>query len=318
MRDAGAKNVAIILGSIYPEKVQEVYGNGSVLGMQLEYIRQDEPRGLAHAVSLAKEFVGNDSFVVCLGDNLIKGGISSHARNFVNEKPEAMVLLSKVSDPGRFGVAKFDTTGRLEALIEKPKQPPSSYALVGTYFLTPTIFDFISQLKPSERGELEITEAIQLLLKAKRNVKHSFVEGWWKDTGTVQDILDSNTLILDDKMQHAMRGTIGPRAKLEGRVHVSEGTEIKEGSLVRGPAYIGPNSVIGPNAYVGPYTSIGANCQLSNSEIESSVVLDDVTITNVSARITSSIIGAHSEVLSTTERPSGYRLILGEQSSVKV
>ena len=318
MRDAGATEVAIILGSLYPEKVREYYGDGSSLGMKLEYIHQGEPKGLAQAVGLAKDFVGKDPFVVYLGDNLLKGGIAAHARAFTSAKFDAMVLLSKVTEPQRFGVAKFDAQGNLEALIEKPKNPPSPYALVGVYFLTPVIFDAIANLKPSWRGELEITDAIQSLLSSGRKVKHSFVEGWWKDTGSVQDILDSNSLVLDDKMQTALLGTIRKGAIVEGRVHIDEGVIVDEGSVVRGPAFVGPGSVIGPNAYVGPYTSIGANCKVVNSEIENSVVLDGVEIQNVGRRITASIIGAHSKVVGTSERPAGFKFIVGEQSSVKV
>jgi glucose-1-phosphate thymidylyltransferase len=318
MSDAGVKEVAIVLGSVWPEKVREYYGDGSSLGMTFHYIDQGNPLGLAHAVGLAKEFVGQDKFVVYLGDNLLKGGIAEHVNSFSSGNYDAMVLLTKVLEPERFGVAKFDRSGKLEALIEKPKPPPSQFALVGVYFLTPIIFDAIDKLKPSWRGELEITDAIQTLLATGRDVQHRFVEGWWKDTGTVQDILDSNRLILDDKMQTAVHGTIRSSAIVEGRVYISQGVTVDDGSVVRGPAFVGPHSVIGPNTYVGPYSSIGGDCRIVNSEIESSVVFDGVEIINVRRRITSSIIGAHSEVVGMNERPAGYRLIVGEQSSVKV
>jgi glucose-1-phosphate thymidylyltransferase len=190
--------------------------------------------------------------------------------------------------------------------------------LVGVYFFTPQVFDAIRGLKPSWRGELEITDAIQSLLTLGRKVEHSIVEGWWKDTGTVQDILDSNSLVLDDRMQTAVLCTIKNGATVEGRVHIGDGASVSEGSIVRGPAYVGPHSIIGPNAYVGPYTSIGADCHIVNSEIESSVVLDGVEILDVGRRITSSVIGARSKVVGVNERPAGYRLIVGEQSSVKV
>ncbi len=318
LKAAGVTEVAIILGDIWPEKVVEYYGDGSRLGLRLEYMRQGEPRGLAHAISLAESFVGDDRFVVYLGDNLLKGGIGEHADAFRAGNPDAMVLLSKVTEPQRFGVAQFDSKGKLERLVEKPKQPPSPYALVGVYFFAPSIFEAIRQLKPSWRGELEITDAIQSLITEGGKVEHRFVDGWWKDTGTVQDILDSNSLVLDDKMQTAVLGTIKNGAIVEGRVHIDQGVIVNEGSVVRGPAYVGPHSVIGPNTYVGPYTSIGADCHVVNSEIESSVVLDGVEILDVGRRITSSIIGAHSKVVGANERPAGYKLIVGEQSSVKV
>jgi glucose-1-phosphate thymidylyltransferase len=318
MRDAGVKEVAIVLGSVWPEKVREYYGDGSSYGMKFHYVHQGDPLGLAHAIGLAKQFVGQDKFVVYLGDNLLKGGISEHVRSFGSSESEAMVLLTKVSEPERFGVAKFDENGKLEALVEKPKKPPSPYALVGVYFFTPTIFEAISKLNPSWRGELEITDAIQTLLTNGHDVLHRFVEGWWKDTGTVQDILDSNRLVLDDRMQTAIQGAIIDGATVEGRVHISQGAKVEARSVIRGPAYVGPNSVVGPDAYVGPYSSIGADCHIVNSEIESSVIFDGVEILNVGRRITGSIIGAHSEVVGANERPAGYKLIIGEQSSVKV
>ncbi len=318
MRDAGATEVAVILGSVYPEKVREYYGDGSTLGMKLEYINQGEPKGLAQAVGLTKNFVGKDSFVVYLADNLLKGRIITHTNEFKNSGSDAMILLSKVTEPERFGVAKFDAQRKLEALIEKPKNPPSPYALVGVYFLTPVIFDAIADLKPSWRGELEITDAIQSLLSSGRKVTHSFVEGWWKDTGSTDDILDSNRLVLDDKMEPSIYGTVERGAIVEGKVRIGENATVTGDSVVRGPVHIGPSTIIGPKAYVGPYTSVGSGCKIVNSEVESSVILDHVEILNSRKRLTDSIIGSYSKIIGTDERPVGYRFILGEQSTVKV
>jgi glucose-1-phosphate thymidylyltransferase len=318
MRNAGVNDVAIILGSIFPEKVREYYGDGGALGMKLHYIEQGDPKGLAHAIGLAREFMGREKFVVYLGDNLLKGGIAEHIRAFDSSTYDALVLLSEVSEPQRFGVAKFDSQGRLEALIEKPREPPSRYALVGVYLFTPLIFDAISRLKPSWRGELEITDAIQSLLVAGRDVQHRFVAGWWKDTGTVQDVIESNRLILDDRMEPHLMGTVEKGATVEGRIQISEGAVVKANSVVRGPVHIGPRSVIGFGAYVGPYTSIGSDCRIENAEIENSVIFDHVEVMNVSKRITNSIIGSFSEVKGGDERPTGVRLILGEGSTVKV
>jgi glucose-1-phosphate thymidylyltransferase len=318
MKSAGITEVAVILGNLWPEKVVEYYGDGTKLGMKLTYINQGVPRGLAQALSLAESFVNKDKVVMYLGDNLLKMGITTHAKAFETGNADGMVLLSKVEDPQRFGVARFDSEGKLVGLVEKPKQPPSPYALVGVYFFTSMIFEAIRQLKPSSRGEYEITDAIQTLLMSGGRVAHSFVEGWWKDTGTVNDILVSNSLVLDDKMQTALLGTVEIGASIEGRVHVDDGAVVCEGSTVKGPAYVGSRSIIGPNAYVGPYTSIGADCRVLNSEIENSVVLDGVEILDVGKRITGSIIGAHSKIVGATERPAGYKLIIGEQSSVKV
>jgi len=216
--------------------------------MRLSYILQDHPGGLARAVSLAKEFVGQDKFVVYLGDTLLKGGITKHAEAFTSSSADAMVLLSDASRLlflERFAVAKFDQSGRLEALIEKPKQPPSRFALVGVYFPTPTVFDSISNLRPSARGELEITDAIRSLLITKRNVHHRLVEGWWKDTGTPDDILEANRLILDEKLTDSeIHGRIEEGAAIQGRVRIETGAFVRRNATIRGPAYIGSESII--------------------------------------------------------------------------
>jgi len=322
IRDAGVEEVAIVLGSVWPEKVREYYGDGSSLDMKLHYIPQGEPKGLAHAVSLAKEFVGKDKFVVYLGDNLLKGGISEHATAFSSSNADAMVLLSDVSKLlflERFGVAKFDQAGKLEALIEKPKQPPSPFALVGVYFFTPIIFDSISKLKPSFRGELEITDAIQSLLTARYDVQHRFVEGWWKDTGTPEDILEANRLILDEKLPNSeIRGDIEESAVIQGRVRIEAGAFVCRGSTIRGPAYVGRETIIEPGTYVGPYTSIGNRCRISSCELENSIVMDGCRI-NAKQRITDSIIGGETEILGRNGTlPKAYHLVLGERSQLQL
>ena len=322
MRDAGITEVAIILGSVWPEKVREFYGDGSRLDMRIQYIAQGEPKGLAHAVGLAKEFVGRDNFVVYLGDNLLKGGINKHARKFTSTNADAMVLLSDVSRLlllERFGVAKFDSTGRLEALIEKPKRPPSKYALVGVYFFTPIIFDSINKLKPSLRGELEITDAIQSLLRTKHTVEHSFVEGWWKDTGTPQDILDANRLVLDEKLPKSdVQGSVEDGATVQGRVRIEAGAVVRAGSTIRGPAHIGSGTVIEQGTYIGPYTSIGRSCTISSCEVENSIIMDGCHI-DTQQRFTDSIFGTETEILGhENSLPNAYRLVVGERSQLRL
>jgi len=319
MREAGVSEVAIILGSVWPEKVKEYYGNGDKLGIKIQYIYQGDPRGLAHAVGLAKDFVREDKFVVYLGDNLLKGGIASHLSAFSSSSADAMVLLSKVSQPERFGVASFDEGGNLVSLVEKPKIPPSEFALVGVYFFTPRIFQAIEKLKPSWRGELEITEAIQLLLADGHRVHHRFVEGWWKDTGTPQDILDANRLILDEKITGSdIEGKVEPDAAIQGRVRIEEGALIESGVTIRGPAYVGRETTIGSSAFIGPYTSIGNNCRISSCEVENSIVMDGCRI-NSKLRITDSLIGPETEILKPKNRqPKSCRLILGERSQLQL
>lgn len=319
MKEAGIREIAIILGNIWPERVEEYYGDGSKLGLNLTYMRQGEPRGLAHAVSLAQTFVGNERFVVYLGDNLLKGGISEQAAAFEDAKPDAMVLLSKVTNPERFGVAQFDGNGKLERLVEKPKEPPSSYALVGVYFFTPEIFRAIGTLRPSRRGELEITEAVQALLANGRRVDHKFVQGWWKDTGTPEDILEANRLVLDDKLEDSLiDGNVDQGAVVQGRVRVAKEARVMAGATIRGPAHIGENTIVRPGTHIGPYSSVGSNCELGDCEIENTIVMDGCKIL-AHCRIIDSLVGPEVEITNASQKhPKGYRFVLGERSSIQL
>jgi glucose-1-phosphate thymidylyltransferase len=315
LRDSGIKDISIILGDICPEKVKEYYNNGSNFGVKISYIHQDKPKGIAHAISLCEEFVDQDKFVVYLGDNLLKGGINNFVEKFERSNFDAMILLCEVKDPQRFGVAEFDEKGSLIKLIEKPKIPPSNYALTGIYFFTPIIFDMIKQLKPSWRGELEITEAIQMLIDKGYNVGYDFVKIWWKDTGTPEDILDANRLVLDELIPK-VEGSIEDDSCIQGRVSIGKGSLVKKGSLIRGPAIIGENSIIESGVYIGPYTSIGNNVIVKRSEIENSIIMDNCII-DVNERIVDSLIGPYSNISSNANaRPKGRRFILGEKSIV--
>jgi glucose-1-phosphate thymidylyltransferase len=319
LKAAGVEETAVVLGDLWPERVVEQYGDGSELGMKLTYIRQGQPLGLAHAVQMAESFVGEDLFVVYLGDNLLRGGIAEHAQVFRAKKPDAMILLSKVVDPQRFGVAEFDAEGKLKRLVEKPRQPPSPYALVGVYFFTPRIFQAIGRLRPSGRGELEITEAIQNLLDEGCSVDHKFVEGWWKDTGTPEDILEANRLVLDERLEEStIMGSVERGASIQGRVRIEKGALIMDGATIRGPACIGHRTRVGEGAYVGPYTSVGSDCELSACEIENTIVMDGCVI-NSTTRIIDSLIGPQTEISRQDKNtPRGYRLILGERSSLRL
>ena len=316
LKASGITEIAIVLGNIFPEKVKEYYGNGEKFGVKLRYIQQDEPKGIAHAVSLCKEYVKNQPFIVYLGDNLLKGGISTYVEKFKASNYDAMVLLSQVENPQRFGVAEIDKKGKLVKLIEKPKEPPSNYALTGIYFFKPIIFKMIEKLKPSARGELEITDAIQLLLEQTHNVGYQTVQGWWKDTGTPEDILEANRLVLDE-LKPETQGKIENHASVQGRVSTARGSTIKKGALIRGPAVIGHDTVIESHVYIGPYTSIGNNCTIKKGEIENSIIMDNCTI-NVDERITDSIIGPHSQLTSSKSRPHGKKFILGERTCIEL
>jgi glucose-1-phosphate thymidylyltransferase len=314
--EAQIKEIIIVLGNTYPEKVKEHYGDGSKFGAKITYISQGEPKGIAHAIGLCKQHVKNQPFVVYLGDNLIKGGIKDFVKTFKTSKHEAMILLSEVENPQRFGVAKFNKQRKLTALVEKPKQPPSNYALTGIYFLKPTIFKMIKQLKPSWRGELEITEAIQLLLEKGYDIGYQIVKGWWKDTGAPEDILEANRLILDE-IKPEIQGKIENHASLQGRVSIGENTTIKHGAIIRGPTIIGNNSAVEKDVYIGPYTSVGNNTTIKRGEIENSIIMDNCHI-DIDDRITDSLIGPNSTITSDKNKPKARRFLIGEQSQINL
>ncbi|MEB3816349.1 MAG: glucose-1-phosphate thymidylyltransferase [Desulfurococcales archaeon] len=318
LRDSDVRDVAIILGDLSPERVIDYYGDGGWLGLRITYIYQGYPYGLAHAVYLARDFVGDEPFVVYLGDNILAEGIRNHVRRFEESDADAMILLTRVPNPQRFGVAKFDEKGRLVGLVEKPREPPSNYALVGVYFFRPPhIFRAIESIKPSWRGELEITDAIQRLIDWGLKVDYSIVQGWWKDTGTPEDILDANRLLLDSKLGGpVIKGRVEEGARVEGRVYIDEGAIIRSGALVRGPAYIGRGTVVAPDTYVGPYTSIGDNCLLEGVEVENSVIMDNVEIRVKGMRIVDSLVGSKTKIAAGSGLPSGYRLIVGENTRI--
>lgn len=315
LRDSEIYDIAIVLGDIHPERVKQFYGDGNRFGVSITYIYQGEPKGIAHAVGLCKEFVGDEAFVVHLGDDLLKGGVEKFVEEFKKSDYEAMVLLCKVGEPQRFGVAEFDKKGRLVRLVEKPKEPPSDYALSGIYFFKPTIFGMIDKLKPSGRGELEITEAIQLLLDDGNSVGHRFVEGWWKDTGTPEDILESNRLLLDE-LKLDVKGIVEDEASIQGRISVGEKSVVRKGAIIRGPTIIGRNTVVEEKVYVGPYTSIGNKVTVKKGEIENSIIMDNCYI-DIDGKITGSLVGPYSVVTSNQEeKPEGYRFVIGERSKI--
>ncbi len=313
LKNVGVKDVAFIVGGVMPEKVRDYYGDGSKFGVKIKYLEQDRPGGIAQAVGLTEDFVGKSPFIVYLGDNLLKGGISGIASEFEQRKYDAMVLLCKVDHPQQFGVAEFDKNGKLVRLVEKPKEPPSNFALTGIYFLTPLIFKMIRKLKPSWRGELEITEAIQMMLEQGCNVGYRIVEGWWKDTGTVEDILEANILVLDEmepKLEADVEGSC-----LQGRVSVGKNAQIKSGAMIRGPTVIGENAVIESEVYIGPYTSVGNGTHVKRGEIENSIIMEKCVI-EIGTKIIDSIIGAHTEITTNQKGPKGHKLIVGENSRI--
>jgi len=311
LRDSGIKQIAIILGNVYPEKVVNHYGDGSRFGVKITYIHQGEPKGIAHAVGLCKEFVARDEFVVYLGDNLIQHGIKKYLNEFQSGEYDGYILLKEVEDPTRFGVAKFDDSGRLIDVVEKPKQPPSNYAIIGIYFFKPIVFDIIKELKPSWRGEYEITDTIRLMMQKGYKIGYSVVDGWWFDTGKKDDILQVNSIILDERIKREIKGeTINSR--IDGRVTIGEGSKIIN-STVRGPCIIGRNCII-EESYIGPYTSIGDNARIIRSSIVFSIVLEKVTIKRID-RLEESLIGGNTKLIRASRR-NAIKLNIGDYSEV--
>lgn len=306
------KEIAIILGGTHPERVKNHYRDGSSYGVKITYIDQGEPLGIAHAVGLSRDFVDGDKFVVYLGDNMIQNGIKPYLERFIANDYDAMVLLKEVADPKQFGVAELDDKGKLIRLVEKPEDPPSNYALTGIYFFTPVIFKAIGQLRPSWRGELEITDAIQKLIDWGFNVGYEFVKGWWVDTGKKDDILQVNALVLDERGRREIRGET-LNSLVEGRVEIAEDTKIIN-STIRGPAIIGSGCVI-ENSYIGPYTSIWDNTTVINSSVEYCVIMKNVVIRNVE-RLEESLIGNYTRVETRYSNRRALKLQVGDYSEV--
>ncbi|KUJ92594.1 MAG: Glucose-1-phosphate thymidylyltransferase (GraD-2) [Archaeoglobus fulgidus] len=310
MIGAGIKEVAIILGETYPEMVEEHYGDGSRFGCKITYIHQGKPLGIAHAVYLAKDFVGDEKFVVYLGDNLIQDGIKEYVKRFDEEDFDAFILLKEVEDPRAFGVAKFEGE-RLVGLIEKPKEPPSNYAVIGVYMFKPVVFDIIKDLKPSWRGELEITDTLQKMIENGYNVGYAKLKGWWFDTGKAEDILKVNATILDERAKRSVKGEV-LASQIEGRVEVGEGAKITN-SIVRGPAVIGEDCVI-ENSFIGPYTSVGERTVIKNSSLEYCIVLSESIIEGVE-RIEESLIGRKVRIRK-NDRKRFLRFTIGDYSEI--
>ena len=313
IRDAGVTDVGIIVGDTHAE-IEAAVGDGSELGISVTYIKQDAPLGLAHCVLIAQKFLADDDFVMYLGDNFIIGGITELVQEFQAGTYDAQILLTKVDNPSQFGVAELGLNGRVTTLVEKPKEPKSDLALVGVYMFRPVIHDAVRAIKPSGRGELEITDALQWLIDEGRDVRPHLVTGYWKDTGRLEDMLECNRKVLES-IEPLVLGSVDADSQLIGRVVVEQGAII-ERSTVRGPAIIGRDSVV-RDTYVGPFTSIYFGCTLEDTEIEHSIVLEESTIRGV-GRIEDSLIGKQVEVSPSSALPRAHRLMLGDHSRVSI
>ncbi|MCK9877980.1 glucose-1-phosphate thymidylyltransferase [Frankia sp. AgPm24] len=313
IRDAGILDVGIIVGETATE-IETAVGDGSTFGLRVTYIRQEAPLGLAHAVLIARDFLADEPFVMYLGDNLIIGGIAGLVEEFRRTTPDALILLTKVDNPSAFGVAELGAEGRILRLVEKPLVPPSDLALVGVYMFGTVIHEAVRSIKPSARGELEITEAIQWLVDGGREVSSHLVEGYWKDTGRLDDMLETNRHLLES-IEPAIHGSVDADSSIVGRVIIEEGASLVR-STVRGPAIIGRGTSL-VDTYVGPFTSIFHSCTIERTEIEYSIVLERATIRGI-GRIEDSLIGRDVEVIPSAALPKAHRLMLGDHSRVSV
>ena len=315
--NAGIKEIMVVTGGNHAGEFLRLLGNGHQFGLKhINYTYQEGEGGIAKALSLAEHFADSEKIVVILGDNIIEKSIKRAVEDFRKQPKGAKILVKKVPDPERFGVAELNGNGKLVRLVEKPKEPPSNYALTGIYFFRPMVFEMIRKLKPSWRNELEITEAIQLLLESGHNVGYEFVKDWWKDTGTPEDILEANRLVLDE-LKHHVEGVIENDASVQGRVAVGAESLVKRNALIRGPAIIGRKTMVNSNVYIGPYTSIGGNCTIEKGEVENSIIMDNCII-NISDRITDSIIASHSRITTSQNTPHGKKFILGERTYIEL
>ena len=311
--EAGITEVGLVVGDT-AKAIEAAVGDGSAFGIRTTYIRQREPLGLAHAVLVARDFLGDDDFVMYLGDNFIVGGITALAEEFRAARPDAQIMLTQVADPREFGVAELNSSGQVTGLEEKPSHPKSDLALVGVYMFTPMIHEAVRQLKPSWRNELEITEAIGWLIAQGKTVRSTIITGYWKDTGSVTDMLEVNRMVLET-IEPRQDGTVAGGCEIIGRVVVEAGAHVS-GSRIVGPVIIGSGTKVS-NAYIGPFTAIGAGCVVEDTEIQYSIVLGGASIQGV-RRIEASLIGHGAEVTPAPRTPRVHRLVLGDHSKVQI
>jgi glucose-1-phosphate thymidylyltransferase len=326
MRAAGIKEIGIVVGDTRDE-IRAAVGDGSRWDVEVTYLPQEAPLGLAHCVLIAGEFLGGDDFVMYLGDNMLQQGLTEFVESFEVDRravrtgvetrgarpPSAQILLARVDDPRSFGVAEIDGGGEVVRLVEKPEDPPSDLALVGVYLFDAAIHEAVRAISPSARGELEITDAIQWLIDNGRRVRHEVLAGWWIDTGKKDPLLECNRLVLD-ALERRVDGTVDAGSVVEGRVVVEPGA-VLERTRVRGPAIIGPGTHL-VDSYVGPYSSISGGCLIEQAELDHSVVLEDCRIRGL--RLTDSLIGRHTIVERSDRKPQATRLMLGDHSTLEL
>lgn len=315
IKNAGIEEVGLVVSPDNAEDFKNRFGDGSEIGLKISYIVQHEPKGLAHAVAVSRGFLGDDDFLMYLGDNLISVDLKEFVDEFNSGGYDAYVLLTPVDDPTRFGVVVLKD-GKIVEIVEKPKVPPSNLAIIGVYLFTSKIFEGVDNIKPSWRGEYEITDAIGYLAKKGYNVSAKVIYGWWKDTGKPEDLIEANRKLLEEMSVTSISGNVDHSSVIQGRVQIGEDTSVID-SVIRGPVIIGRGTRI-RNAYIGPYTSIGNNVVLEDCEIENSIVLDETSIIRVPNRIDSSVFGRNVFLTTSDAKPRILRFILGDYSRTEL
>mgnify|MGYP003978631119 CR=1 FL=1 len=312
IKNTGIVEIAIIIGGIGANKVKEYYGTGEKFGVKFTYIYQDQPRGIAHAIQLCKDFVNNEKFLVFLGDNIIQKNINYIRKSFKNSDADASILLCEVDDPSRFGIADVKD-GQIIKIMEKPKEPPTNFAVTGIYFLTPKIFEIIKRLKPSWRNELEITDALQMLLEEGNKITYDTITDYWKDTGTPEDILHANKILIED-MESYNQGLIEEGVSTNGKIMIGKNSTIQKGVKLIGPIIIGENCIIENGAEIGPNISLGNNSKISECRIKNSIIMENTEI-KCNVKIENSIIASNSKIYSSVD-PTKKTLLLGEGTRI--
>jgi glucose-1-phosphate thymidylyltransferase len=310
--EAGIRDIAIIIGPNKAQVIETV--ESATWNAKIKFIEQEYPLGIAHTIQIAQDFLQGDSFIMYLGDNILRDGVVAHVKKFEDSDCECSILLTEVDNPQDFGIATLNEKKEIVRVVEKPNTPQSNLAVIGVYLFRSKIFEAVKEIKPSKRNQLEITDAIQWLIDHDYRVLSSMVQNWWKDTGKPGDILHANRLILDDISTHNQGLVIS--SEIRGRVIIEKDTVVENNSIVKGPVLIGKNCTIS-NSYIGPYTSIGDYCKIICSEIEDSVILNGVSILNC-CRLVDSLIGRDSKIFKKDSLPNGKRLVIGDNSEVSL
>jgi len=313
--EAGINDIGIIISPETGHLIKEVADDGSKWNAKITYILQDEPAGLAHAVKTAQSYLKDSSFLMFLGDNLIQGGVNQFVNQFNTNKPEALILLKSVADPRLFGVAELDSTGKVTNIVEKPKEPKSNMVVVGVYLFSPEIHNAISRIKPSWRGELEITDSIQQLIEMNKPVESHVLKGWWLDTGKKDDLLEANRVVLDDLIKRDIQGEIDAQSQVVGRVEIKNSAKI-ENSIIRGPVAIAEDTIV-RNSFIGPFTSIGARTIIDSSSLEHSVILEDCKISMID-RLGDSLIGRRCQMSKLEGNLRPKTLFIGDDAKIEI